>query len=208
MPLFHKLISPAQPPSKKKDGHHTLRTYLRRKVHTSIDTGANRTTNITQAPPDAAPGSFSSHLLTSNSEAQTQFFWEDVDHPTEYLTSSSPLPSQSDTANIRASTSTTTTMLNQTQSRPSPRSSHPSLPDYDSVSGAVVVDANGYPRFLSPQEELDRNATLQRAVRERMMGLPRRTDFSWQASRGPVLPGYNWSSPMGNEGGEKASRRG
>lgn len=73
--------------------------------------------------------------------------------------------------------------------------SNSSLPGYNDVSGAVVVDADGYPRFLTPQEEEDRKDTLQRAVRERMMGLPRRTDFNWEASDGPVLPRYECEPP-------------
>ncbi|OOF98787.1 hypothetical protein ASPCADRAFT_204507 [Aspergillus carbonarius ITEM 5010] len=67
-----------------------------------------------------------------------------------------------------------------------------SLPGYNDVSGAVVVDWDGLPHFLSPQEEEDRKMKLQRAVQERMLGLPRRTDFQWEGSgRSASLPKYS-----------------
>ncbi|RHZ60645.1 hypothetical protein CDV55_101510 [Aspergillus turcosus] len=66
------------------------------------------------------------------------------------------------------------------------------LPSYNEVSGAVIVDHEGLPHFLSPQEEEERQASLRRAVEERMLGLPRRTKFTWaKASRGPSLPSYS-----------------
>ncbi|RAH43808.1 uncharacterized protein BO95DRAFT_342145, partial [Aspergillus brunneoviolaceus CBS 621.78] len=54
------------------------------------------------------------------------------------------------------------------------------LPGYNDVSGSVIVDWDGYPHFLSPQEEVDRKLQLEAAVQERMLGLPRRTEFAWE----------------------------
>lgn len=66
------------------------------------------------------------------------------------------------------------------------------LPSYNEVSGAVIVDNQGLPHFLSPQEEEERQASLRRAVEERMLGLPRRTNFTWaKASHGSSLPSYS-----------------
>lgn len=72
----------------------------------------------------------------------------------------------------------------------------PSPPPYNEVSGAVVVDWNGNSRFLSPEEEEERRERLQRAVRERMLGLPRRTDFDWArpSERRETLPKYSAGS--------------
>ncbi|EAW06609.1 uncharacterized protein ACLA_083020 [Aspergillus clavatus NRRL 1] len=66
------------------------------------------------------------------------------------------------------------------------------LPLYNEVSGAVIVDQEGLPHFLSPQEEAQRKKSLKRAVEEKMKGLPRRTEFNWaQAPHGPTLPAYS-----------------
>ncbi|GIK05572.1 hypothetical protein Aspvir_009685 [Aspergillus viridinutans] len=59
------------------------------------------------------------------------------------------------------------------------------LPAYNDVSGAVIVNDEGLPHFLSPQEEEERQVLLRRAVEERMLGLPRRTNFTWGQSHGP-----------------------
>ncbi|KAF7165747.1 hypothetical protein CNMCM6106_001823 [Aspergillus hiratsukae] len=66
------------------------------------------------------------------------------------------------------------------------------LPSYNEVSGAVIVDHSGLPHFLSPQEEEERQASLRQAVEERMLGLPRRTNFTWaKPSYGSSLPAYS-----------------
>ncbi|KAF7175469.1 hypothetical protein CNMCM7691_008570 [Aspergillus felis] len=65
------------------------------------------------------------------------------------------------------------------------------LPPYNQVSGAVIVDDEGAPHFLSPEEEEERQAALKRAVEERMLGLPRRTSFTWAQPHGPSLPSYS-----------------
>ncbi|BDD56655.1 hypothetical protein MPDQ_000087 [Monascus purpureus] len=71
----------------------------------------------------------------------------------------------------------------------------PTLPTYNDISGSVVVDHDGTIRFLSPQEVEERRETLQRAVHERMMGLPRLTESPWSPVQVPVqddipLPRY------------------
>ncbi|GIC88066.1 uncharacterized protein Aud_004457 [Aspergillus udagawae] len=68
------------------------------------------------------------------------------------------------------------------------------LPSYDQVSGAVIVNHEGLPHFLSPEEEEERQVSLKRAVEERMLGLPRRTSFTWAQSHGPSLPSYSPAS--------------
>ena len=146
------------------------------------------------------------------SQTQAQTTWEDIDPPTTLLSLAADhsISSASIASRYQQSTQTeptvpvptsdpTTTML--TSSSPSP--STPSLlPSYSDVSGAVIVDAYGTPRFLTPQEEQERKEALAQAVRERMMGLPRRTDFSWEASATPVLPRYETAAAAGKlEGG-------
>ncbi|PKX95370.1 uncharacterized protein P174DRAFT_439981 [Aspergillus novofumigatus IBT 16806] len=59
------------------------------------------------------------------------------------------------------------------------------------LGGAVIVNHEGLPHFLSPQEEEERQVSLRRAVEERMLGLPRRTTFTWAQSHGPSLPSYS-----------------
>ncbi|KAE8145940.1 hypothetical protein BDV25DRAFT_59273 [Aspergillus avenaceus] len=74
-----------------------------------------------------------------------------------------------------------------------PRSNmNSTLPGYNAVSGAVIVDWNGFPYFLSPEEEHERKLKLERAVQERMMGLSKQTDFAWsRPSHGTTLPRYS-----------------
>ena len=67
-----------------------------------------------------------------------------------------------------------------------------SLPSYNDISGPVVTDRNGLPRFLSPQREEERKARLEQAVRERMLGFERRTEFNWaRPYHGTALPEYS-----------------
>lgn len=66
------------------------------------------------------------------------------------------------------------------------------LPTYNDISGPVIIDCNGFPRFLSPQEEEERKGRLEKAARERMLGLERRTKFSWvRPYHGTDLPKYS-----------------
>lgn len=65
-----------------------------------------------------------------------------------------------------------------------------SPPSYNDVSGAVIINQDGKPHFLSPEEEVERRHRLQQAVREKMLGLPRMTKFEWyhrtSGTTGPV----------------------
>jgi len=67
-------------------------------------------------------------------------------------------------------------------------------PRYNDISGAVIIDWDGSPRFLSPQEEQEREIALENAVREKMLGLPRKTEFAWarpEVSIEAGLPAYS-----------------
>jgi hypothetical protein len=202
MPFFRKHNPSSQSPS-NDEGESGRRSYFSRKAFSSASTNTNQPTKTHQASLAPAPSS-PSYLHprpTSTGASETQFLWEDIDPPAEYLNQvqtppiysynhPSPPSLISAPSDAEATPYPSSTMLNQSQPSPSAVHSNSALPGYNDVSGAVVVDADGYPRFLSPQEELDRKAELQRAVQERMMGLPRTTDFSWQASGSPVLPRY------------------
>ncbi|KAL2817348.1 hypothetical protein BJX63DRAFT_110150 [Aspergillus granulosus] len=205
MPLFRKHNSTSQSSPENRSGHRSSRTFFSRRPFTSA-TPNSQPKETHQAPlaTEPKPPSQLHSRPSSTGTSETQFLWEDIDPPAEYLsqidTSSAylyhqpPLSSYSSAGSTTQETHTSpypsVTMLDQSQRRLSSMHSNSSLPGYNDVSGAVVVDVDGYPRFLSPQEELDRKATLQRAVQERMMGLPRTTDFSWQASGSPILPRY------------------
>ncbi|KAJ5933258.1 hypothetical protein N7516_007747 [Penicillium verrucosum] len=53
-------------------------------------------------------------------------------------------------------------------------------PSYNDVCGsAVIINQDGEPQVLSPEEEVERQHRLQQAVREKMLGLPRTTKFEW-----------------------------
>lgn len=53
-------------------------------------------------------------------------------------------------------------------------------PAYNDVCGGpVIINQDGEPQFLSPEEEVERQHRLQQAVREKMLGLPRTTKFEW-----------------------------
>ncbi|KAL3453133.1 hypothetical protein BJX65DRAFT_265563 [Aspergillus insuetus] len=211
MPFFRK-HNPS-PPS-KAEGDSGRRSYFSRKTFSSATTNINQPTKTHQASLAPAPSSpsYLHPCPTSTGASETQFLWEDIDPPAEYLNQvqappnypySHPQPpshisTRSEAEETHTSPYPSATMLNQSQPSPPTIHSSSALPGYNDVSGAVVVDADGYPRFLSPQEELDRKAELQRAVQERMMGLPRTTDFSWQASESPVLPRYE-SVPSGEK---------
>lgn len=65
-------------------------------------------------------------------------------------------------------------------------------PSYNDVSGAVVIGADGKPHFLSAEEEVDRRLRLEQAIREKMLGLPRTTQFEWpQGTSTEQLPAYS-----------------
>jgi hypothetical protein len=71
---------------------------------------------------------------------------------------------------------------------PTPSEQQEGLPLYSDVSVRVVVNPDGRPRFLTPQEKKERQASLQRAVQERMLGLSRQTNFSWAPMASPTRP--------------------
>ncbi|OJJ48922.1 hypothetical protein ASPZODRAFT_164515 [Penicilliopsis zonata CBS 506.65] len=78
---------------------------------------------------------------------------------------------------------------------PSTKGPANALPSYNDVSGATIVDWNGQSRHLSPEEEQERQITLQQAVRERMLGLPKTTDITWARPwSGTGLPPYSASA--------------
>ncbi|KAJ5881433.1 uncharacterized protein N7529_000105 [Penicillium soppii] len=80
-----------------------------------------------------------------------------------------------------------TPLSNQTPSNAVP-------PSYNDVSGPVIIDQDGKPKFLSPEEEVERQRRLETVVREKMLGLPRTTTFEWHqgtsASEELQLPPY------------------
>ncbi|KAL4964633.1 uncharacterized protein BDV14DRAFT_200686 [Aspergillus stella-maris] len=125
-------------------------------------------------------------------QTQAQFIYEDINPPTglEHLASTQVLPQSLSTSQL----SSTISLHSQTPTGPDPtmlsETTSTTLPPYNDVSGSVVVDTEGYPRFLTPDEQQERESTLQKAVHERMMGLPRRTEFTWEVQGGPVLPRY------------------
>jgi hypothetical protein len=71
---------------------------------------------------------------------------------------------------------------------PTPSEQQEGLPLYSDVSVRVVVNPDGRPRFMTPQEKEERQASLQRAVQERMLGLSRQTNFSWAPVASPTRP--------------------
>ncbi|KAL4799969.1 hypothetical protein BDV19DRAFT_384807 [Aspergillus venezuelensis] len=138
-------------------------------------------------------------------QSQAQFIYEDISPPAglEHLASTQTHPHPQTTSLSTSQLSSTISLHSQTPPSPDPtmhtQETSTSLPPYNDVSGSVVVDTEGYPRFLTPDEQQERESTLQKAVHERMMGLPRRTAFSWEVQGGPVLPRYE--PPLGQSVG-------
>lgn len=62
---------------------------------------------------------------------------------------------------------------------PIPPSSAPPPAYNDVCGGPVIINQDGEPQFLSPEEEVERQHRLQQAVHEKMLGLPRTTKFEW-----------------------------
>ncbi|RDW74628.1 uncharacterized protein DSM5745_07290 [Aspergillus mulundensis] len=209
MPFLHNKTSSstsstsAPAPSSTQESKLSLRSLFNRKTRAPPGTQthprtASRTHQAAAATqqPNSRP---SSHRTSSTSTASTyqpvpqaDSTWEDIDppafSPTAPRTPTSPTFSH---YSYQATQNTSRSTMDAHSVSPPPSSTSESiLPSYNDVSGAVVVDSHGYPRFLTPQEEQERKAVLQQAVRERMMGLPRRTDFSWEASARPILPRY------------------
>ncbi|PWY82683.1 hypothetical protein BO83DRAFT_375093 [Aspergillus eucalypticola CBS 122712] len=166
---------------------------------TTITTHQPYSPSQPQQQPDLFASEISKPLLHSPplSEPETpteketaSFIWEDINSPAEYYladksTSTPPSPPPTYTYSQQDH--------QQQQSSPQDKESDPtmidtttrsipvsSLPGYNDVSGAVIVDYDGFPHFLSPQEEEERKMKLQRAVQEKMLGLPRQTSFEWE----------------------------
>ncbi|GKZ49181.1 hypothetical protein AbraIFM66951_001581 [Aspergillus brasiliensis] len=143
----------------------------------------------------------------SPSEKDTaSFIWEDINPPAEYylaekttITPPSPPPTYTYSQQQPQDKEQDPTMIDTT-TKSIPVSS---LPGYNDVSGAVIVDYDGFPHFLSPQEEEERKMKLQRAVQEKMLGLPRQTSFEWErplsagSSAAGWLPRYSPSTKRG-----------
>lgn len=96
----------------------------------------------------------------------------------------------SDNTSIPQAEKTTTNPEKQEKDQP---------PCYNDISGAVIIDWDGSPRFLSPQEEQERQSALENAVREKMLGLPRKTEFAW-ARPEVTLPAYLPETGGGDKG--------
>ncbi|RAK98828.1 uncharacterized protein BO80DRAFT_427147 [Aspergillus ibericus CBS 121593] len=153
----------------------------------------------------------------------TAFLWQDIDSPADsdpdyphYLNDDITPPIYPTTTTTTTTKTTKTpektpdlppdlqTMITTTKQALHAQLTNPdtpitSLPGYNDVSGAVVVDWDGLPHFLSPQEEEDRKMKLQRAVKEKMLGLPRRTDFEWER------PGQEQGGDVGGTVGRSVS---
>ncbi|KAL2815397.1 hypothetical protein BDW59DRAFT_166802 [Aspergillus cavernicola] len=199
MPLLRKNTLPSSEPKPR-----SLRTYLTQKIRSAVpnrdpSTNSNLNSKLNSrqrslAPePDSTPLSYSHPTTRTPTKREPQ---PQPQHPrnrddaiinspttitNHFNTQANPALRTPEPENQSTTTTLTTTIISSTES---------TLPSYDDVSGAVIVDAYGNPHFLTPQEERERQDTLQRAVHERMLGLPRRTEFSWEASGGPVLPRY------------------
>lgn len=130
-----------------------------------------------------------STIDASSLEDEAHFIWEDINPPEGHVHSVHRRPSTR-----RLQERSSPCERRGTHGVPFPETSSADLPPaYNDVSGAVVVDWDGSPRFLSPEEEEERKARLQRAVRERMLGLPRQTEFDWARpeERSETLPKYS-----------------
>ncbi|PYH49267.1 uncharacterized protein BP01DRAFT_75047 [Aspergillus saccharolyticus JOP 1030-1] len=138
-------------------------------------------------------------------KTQTSVSWHNIDPPTDLLVSLDEIVLVPEHPRSYAPE-----MIEHPSSRTSPPSPTAAtlLPGYNDVSGSVIVDWNGYPHFLSPQEEHDRQLQLEQAVQERMLGLPRRTDFAWERpghvrqQSQQTLPRY---TPAGAKSGSRSS---
>ncbi|KAJ5200929.1 hypothetical protein N7449_005732 [Penicillium cf. viridicatum] len=70
-------------------------------------------------------------------------------------------------------------IMQKHKNTPIPPSSTPPPAYNDVCGGAIIINQDGKPQFLSPEEEVERQHRLQQAVREKMLGLPRTTKFEW-----------------------------
>ncbi|KAI9039983.1 uncharacterized protein KD926_008673 [Aspergillus affinis] len=131
---------------------------------------------------------------SSSSAQEPAHFWKDINPPAEHqFTPAVFVYNRANPSLPSPSPSSVQPQNRDAMNRSEPTSIRNSaLPGYNDVSGAVIVDWNGLPHFLSPQEEVERKLKLECAVRERMLGLSRRTDFAWESPcQGTALPQYS-----------------
>ncbi|RAK71368.1 uncharacterized protein BO72DRAFT_17212 [Aspergillus fijiensis CBS 313.89] len=121
--------------------------------------------------PQNTQGTFS---ISFHPKTQTTLCWQNIDPPHDLLVS---LDEKALEQQFLLNRPRATEMIDTSRTT-SPKYTSPKgvaaslLPGYNDVSGSVIVDWDGYPHFLSPQEEVDRKLQLEAAVQERMLGLP------------------------------------
>ncbi|KKK19002.1 hypothetical protein ARAM_001497 [Aspergillus rambellii] len=180
MPFLHKPNPPSSPspspsPSTETKPANNQLSLRNRSGHKPRKTQHSTNQPITPRQPSFAPPQPT--YYSARQQQEPHFIWEDINPPAEFLRA---LDQPQDEKTMVTSSSNLSSIPGAA-----------SLPGYNDVSGAVIVDWDGHPRFLSPQEERERKIQLEQAVRERMLGLPRRTDFVWEPSSGPILPPYS-----------------
>ncbi|RAL06843.1 uncharacterized protein BO97DRAFT_429872 [Aspergillus homomorphus CBS 101889] len=204
MPLFRKRRGPSAVLSRPDDQDkpaktsHSIRAHLNGKK-----TWAAAHRGPTPALPNSSGPSIEQDTTTlvfipSLSKPKQSLLWPNVNPPIDFLLCLNEKALEQQVLLNQPRQSTKMIDTSRTQSPPPlPANLAASLlPGYNDVSGSVIVDWNGYPHFLSPQEEQDRKLQLERAVEERMLGLPRRTDFAWERPchqdhrQSPSLPRY------------------
>ncbi|OJJ78076.1 hypothetical protein ASPBRDRAFT_191334 [Aspergillus brasiliensis CBS 101740] len=200
----------------KKDKPFTTSTSLSEHLlpntnHTTHQPGSPQTPIQPQQPDLFSSEISKPPLLHSEPESPSEkgtasFIWEDINPPAEYYlaekttTTTPPSPPPTYTYFQQPQDKEQDPTMIDTTTKSIPVSS---LPGYNDVSGAVIVDYDGFPHFLSPQEEEERKMKLQRAVQEKMLGLPRQTSFEWErplsagSSAAGWLPRYSPSTKRG-----------
>ncbi|PYH75576.1 hypothetical protein BO82DRAFT_20714 [Aspergillus uvarum CBS 121591] len=195
MPFFRKQKrgGPPPPPSQPdpqaskppKTGSHSIHALFTGKKPRPAAHPPNGSETSTTTP--KPQGAFS---ISFHPKPQPTLCWQNIDPPDNLLVSLDEKaleqqfllhrPRARATAMIDTSRTTSPTYTSPKAAAAAAAAAATLLPGYNDVSGSVIVDWNGYPHFLSPQEEVDRKLQLEAAVQERMLGLPRRTDFAWE----------------------------
>ncbi|PYI27977.1 hypothetical protein BP00DRAFT_438799 [Aspergillus indologenus CBS 114.80] len=203
MPFFRKqkrggpLTAPSLPDHQaskpSKTGSHSIRALFTGKTprpaahpHPTTPTLPNGSETSTTSPEPQGPFS-----ISFQPKPQPTLCWQNIDPPDDLLVSLDEKaleqqfllhrPRPRATAMIDTSRTTSPKYTSPKAAAAAAAAAAATLlPGYNDVSGSVIVDWNGYPHFLSPQEEVARKLQLEAAVQERMLGLPRRTDFAWE----------------------------
>ncbi|GMG30874.1 hypothetical protein F9C07_9987 [Aspergillus flavus] len=187
MPIFRHLRSRLSSSSSPATETRSVETHTYYPTDGELVTGS--TTRKPHIPNAAQPTKEPQARLepvSSSSSQEPSFYWQNIDPPAPSH-SYQRLSSYNNRLSRRSSKWRPMMLPNSNTV-----AMNSALPGYNSVSGSVVVDCNGLPYFLSPQEEQERNSKLQRAVQERMMGLRRETEFAWsQPCHGATLPRYS-----------------